>query len=267
MWLLVLPLVALAGSPAAAQRGELHTFHCLFGCPLGAPATNDTVVREIYTLSSNDITRMADWVAYRITPSTIGLSNARNWQADPALSPDERLTEEHFDGAPAALRIDRGHQAPLAAFSGTEVAGETNILSNITPQASALNQGPWQRLEGRERELTRRIDGPVYVYTGPLFERMMRPMPAGPEMHRVPSGYWKIIVLPDGRSTAFIMDQNTPRNANFCDFRVSLMDVQLRSRLVFFPQRQTPPTSALDAELGCPGPRPPAPAPAEITTR
>ena len=50
-------IAAVAGyAPAAlASDGELHTFHCLFGCPLGAPATNDTVVREIYTLSSNDL--------------------------------------------------------------------------------------------------------------------------------------------------------------------------------------------------------------------
>lgn len=255
-------------APAAAQQAELHSFHCLFGCPLGAPATNDTIVREIYTLSSNDVTKMADWVAYRITPASIGASESRNWQADPALSPEETLTEQHYVGAPRALHVDRGHQAPLAAFSGTAVADETNILSNITPQASALNQGPWQRLEGRERELTRQLNGPVYVYTGPLFERMIRPLPAGPAMHRVPSGYWKIIALPDGRMTAFIMDQNTPRNANFCDFRVGLMDVQLRSRLILFPGRAAAvPLAELDLTLGCTVPRPPSPAPSEITTR
>ena len=265
--ILTLSALLLGGGSATAQQAELHTFHCLFGCPLGAPATNDTIVREIYTLSSNDITKMADWVAYRITPASIGMSETRNWQADPALSPDERLTEEHYVGAPRALRIDRGHQAPLAAFSGTTVADETNILSNISPQASALNQGPWQRLEGRERELTRQFNGPVYVYTGPLFERMIQPLPAGPVMHRVPSGYWKIVALPDGRITAFIMDQNTPRNANFCDFRVTLMDVQLRSRLIFFPGRGAAPLVDLDPALGCAAERPAAVPPDEITTR
>lgn len=30
-----------------ARESELHTFHCLHGCPIGAPATNDIVVREI----------------------------------------------------------------------------------------------------------------------------------------------------------------------------------------------------------------------------
>lgn len=58
---------------------EAFTFHCLHGCPTGASAINDVIVREIYTLSSNDFTKQADWVAYRVTPDTIGSSGARAW--------------------------------------------------------------------------------------------------------------------------------------------------------------------------------------------
>ena len=65
----------------------------------------------------------------------------------------------------------------------------------------------------------------------------MKPMPAGPTHHRVPSGYWKIVAHADGRMTAFVMDQNTPRNANHCNYRVPLLHVELRSRLQFFPRR------------------------------
>jgi len=265
--LVLVAAATLSAAPAVATDGELHTFHCLYGCPTGSPGTNDVVVREIYTLSSNDLTRLADWVAYRVTPETIGPSGGRNWATDPSLAADETLTEESYVGAPDAIHIDRGHQAPLAAFSGTPFADQTNILSNITPQASALNQGSWQRLEGRERALAQSANGAVYVLTGPLFERPMRAMPAGPEMHRVPSGYWKIIVLPDGRMTAFIFDQNTPRNANHCDHRATLLEVQLRSRLMLFPMRGTVTFGSLDADLGCTSPPPPPTPPSEIETR
>jgi endonuclease G len=108
--------------------------------------------------------------------------------------------------------------------------------------------------------------GPVYVYTGPLFERLMKPLPNGPQYQRVPSGYWKIIALPDGHVSAFIMDQNTPRNANYCDFRVPLIDVELRSRLQFFPRRGNVDISSLDAQLGCATPPPPPSSRYEITT-
>jgi endonuclease G len=43
--------------------------------------------------------------------------------------------------------VDRGHQAPLAAFSGALFWPESNILSNITPQSSALNEASWQQLK------------------------------------------------------------------------------------------------------------------------
>jgi endonuclease G len=94
----------------------------------------------------------------------------------------------------------------------------------------------------------------------------MKPMPAAPQYHRVPSGYWKIIALPDGRMSSFIMDQNTPRNANHCKYRVSLLEIELRSRLMFFPKRGYTPLSALDADLGCTTPAPPPAPPSEITT-
>lgn len=264
-------LIAFSGLvafPASAQNGgELHSFHCLWGCPIGAPATNDTIVREIYSLSSNDFTKMADWVVYKITPQTIAASQAqRNYRIDPWLDPSETLDETQYAGAPSALRIDHGHQAPLAALSGTPQWDDTNVNSNMTPQASALNQGPWQRLERWERSVTLDSGGPIHVYTGPLYERLMKPMPAGPAHHRVPSGYWKVIAHPDGRLSAFIMDQNTPRNGNHCNYRVPLQLVELRSRLQLFPRRAAGQPFSLDAQLGCTTPPPAPEPPAEITT-
>lgn len=251
---------------AQGDGAPLHTFHCLYGCPVGASATNDTIVREIYTLSANRLTKFADWVAYRITPDTVAKSKAvRNWQADPWLSPDETLMPDEYEGVSEALRVDRGHQAPLAAFSGSKSWSDTNILSNITPQSSALNQGAWQRLEARENALVRSSKGSVYVLTGPLYERLMRGMPGVSRLHRVPSGYWKVIALPTGQAASFIFDQNTRRSANFCDMRVPIEEVVLRSRLELFPGPGTPELTSLDHALGCNDPTPPSPPPAEIT--
>jgi endonuclease G len=260
-----LAAILAAAMPAltAASDAELHTFHCLYGCRVGAAATHDVIVREIYTLSSNDLTKMADWVAYRVTKETIGSSGDRDWRADPWLARAETLAPSAYDGASDALHIDRGHQAPLASFSGTPSATDTNILSNITPQSSALNQGPWVRLEDRERELATRLTVPVYVLTGPLFERMMRPLPNGGDYQRVPSGYWKVVTLADGRATAFVFDQADARGANFCAARVSIRHVELRSRLRLFPDAVAP-FGSLDAELGCTEAAPPDPASAAI---
>ncbi len=252
---------ALVATSAYADEAEIHTFHCIDGCPMGTAGTNDLIVREIYTLSSNDRTRFADWVAYRVTSTTVGQSGSRGWQADPWLADSETLEPDDYNDAPAALGIDRGHQAPLAAFSGTPTASDTNILSNITPQSSDLNQASWQYLEAQERDYVGR-PGPngrariLYVLTGPLYERVMPPlpMPAGRERHRVPSGYWKIIRDENGGLSAFIFDQATTRTADYCDMRVPLEDVELRTNLTFFPRLIERRFSSLDTELGCPLP-------------
>lgn len=249
--------LACLAVPALADDAEIHTFHCLHGCPMGASATNDLIVREIYTLSSNDRTKFADWVAYRVTASSIGPSQGRSWRADPWLGVDETLAPDDYRGAPDALGVDRGHQAPLAAFSGTPFAADTNVLSNITPQASALNQASWQRLEAQERRLVTPASGTavgaVYVLTGPLYERPMpeMPMPDGRRRHRVPSGYWKVLATDDGRMAAFIFDQATPRSADYCDFRVSLDSVEIRADLTLFPRLRERTFAPLDSDLGC----------------
>lgn len=243
--------LALPTTISAQAQPELHTFHCLDGCPVGAPAIDDIVVREIYTLASNDITKVADWVAYRITPESIGPSGQRKWQADPWLDPSETLEPNDYTGAPTALGIDRGHQAPLAAFSGTNFANDTNILSNITPQGSPLNQAPWQRLEAKETALSKTDKIAVYVLTGPLFERMMPPLPKADERHRVPSAYWKVVATGDGRIASFIMDTSAARSLDHCDARVTLDEVELRARLLLFPRKSDRTFTDLSASLGC----------------
>lgn len=253
-----LSLAALLAAPAPlfADQAEIHTFHCLHGCPTGAAGTNDLVVREIYTLSSNDLTKFADWVAYRVTRESIGPSEGRSWKADPWLAADETLEPPDYDGAPAALKIDRGHQAPLASFSGTPQAAETNFLSNITPQKADLNQGSWVRLENAERALAQSSAAPrVHVLTGPLYEREMPGMPKADEAHRVPSGYWKVVAVESGgksKVSSFIFDQATPKAADHCGMRESIEEIERRAVLKLFPRLAQRNFGKLDAELGCP---------------
>lgn len=228
----------LALVPASIQAQEIHSDLCLLGCPAGSPSTNDLIIRDVYILSSNDQTKFADWAAYVVTADTLGPTRKRKWKADPALADSETLEPSDYKGAHDALHTDRGHQVPLAALAGTENWAETNYLSNITPQKSALNQGPWKNLEGAVRQLAVHSDvQAVAVMTGPLYERPMPPLPGADEPHRVPSGYWKIVSVVMGENIAvagFILDQDTPRGANFCRFAVTVDEIERRSALNFF---------------------------------
>ena len=100
---------------AAGSADELHSALCLHGCPAGFPETNDVLVRPIYVLSSNDTTKFADWVAYRVTEVSIGATRERRWKADPELAARETLEPDDNRRANAVLKTDCGHQAPLAS--------------------------------------------------------------------------------------------------------------------------------------------------------
>ena len=259
-WSLVACIAALISASAIAQ--EIHSALCLYGCPFGSPATNDLIIRDIYILSSNDGTKFADWAAYRVTANTIGSTDVRVWRSDPYLAPDESLEPEDYEGANSALKTDRGHQVPLASFTGTDHAAETNFLSNITPQKSALNQGPWERLESAERSLAMSGNHPVvYVLTGPVFGRDMTQLPNADEPHRVPSGYWKIVTIEaegGAKIAAFFFDQDTPRDALYCDHMTTVGEIEAMTGLKFFHElsqvtvdemRQAP--ASLKSEIGC----------------
>lgn len=223
----VITTAALLMSVSAAAI-ELHTPHCLYGCPTGAPLTNDIIVRDNYTMSSNDFTKFADWVAYKVTEDTIGSGCQRNWKSDPLLDENETLEPDDYKDANTTLSTDRGHQVPLAAFCGSASWKETNYLSNITPQKSDLNQGPWKHLEDKVRDLaeTGKI---VYVLTGPVYDHVMPSMPKADEFHVVPSGYWKTVVIEDNGKPhviSFLFDQSASRGADYCSFRSDLLVIR-----------------------------------------
>lgn len=230
--------ILLSISTKVVSAQEIHSEHCLHGCPSGSPNTNDLVIRNIYILSSNDHTKFADWVAYKVTKNTIGTTKKRNWKSDPLLDESETLEPNDYKRANAVLKTDRGHQVPLASFTGTQHWRETNYLSNITPQKSNLNQGAWAKLESAVRDLARVNDvTAVYVMTGTLFERDMPKLPEADEDHIVPSAYWKIVAVDDGaviKAISFYFDQSTPRSSDYCEHLISVDEIEKKSKLDFF---------------------------------
>ena len=243
---------AFLTSPALAES-EIHIVHCLQGCPTGTPETNDLIVRQIYALSSNDDTKLADWVAYLVTRETIGTSASlnRDWKPDPTLDKIETLETDDYKGAHKHIKTDRGHMAPLASFAGTVFWRDTNYLSNITPQRSELNQGAWLGLETAEREVTW-VQGEVWVLTGTLYEKPEDPLPGADEPHKVPSGFWKVVALENGKMAGFIFDQELDRDANHCDQIEPLQEIERRSGLNLFPNAPLSwGSQELGSDLGC----------------
>ncbi|WP_407725905.1 DNA/RNA non-specific endonuclease [Pectobacterium aroidearum] len=224
---------APARQTAVAAVAAVSKDNCGVGCPVGG--SSQTLIRDAYTLNNNASTRFANWVAYKMTSSSQASGRSRTWRQDPDLPASDTLAPAAYTGANAALAVDRGHQAPLAGLGGSSDWQSLNYLSNITPQKAALNQGAWVRLEDKERALSNSTT--VHTVTGPLFERNIATLPNAAGV-QIPSGYWKILFTgsspADGKFAAFIMDQDTPRAANFCNFQVTVSQIEQKTGLTIW---------------------------------
>lgn len=265
-WLLLLAIAMAGCSTPSLQKpfgrvAELVAGHCGVGCPTGIPG--HVLDREAYTLSNNATTKFADWVAYRITRETYAKDRPRNWSRDRDLPRSETLELEDYAEV-TSLAMERGHQANLASMGAVMNWEKLNYLSNVTPQRTALNQGAWQRLEDRERELRNDpdVDG-VYVVTGPLYERDVGSLPSATKAHTIPSGYWKVIYIgsspEQGLYASFVMDQDTPKGTDICTQQVTVAEIEKRSGLTLWSSlpvdvqarlKQQP--GQLAQRLGCP---------------
>lgn len=231
----------------------LQIDNCSVGCPSGGSAL--TLNRQAYTLNNNGSTKFANWVSYKITKDSPASGRPRTWKTDPDVPVGETLDPVDYNGANVALKIDRGHQANLASMGGVSDWQTLNYLSNITPQKSDLNQGPWARLEDQERNLSKdpTVDQ-VFVATGPLYEHFVGTLLGTNKVHTIPSGYWKIIFVgsspENGLYASFVMNQDTPRNANFCAYQVTVAQIEERSGLTFWSRLPQPVQDALKLRQG-----------------
>ncbi|GKV88187.1 DNA/RNA non-specific endonuclease [Pectobacterium carotovorum] len=248
---------APARQAAVAAVAAVSKDNCGVGCPVGG--SSQTLIRDAYTLNNNASTKFANWVAYKMTSSSQASGRSRTWRQDPDLPASDTLAPAAYTGANAALAVDRGHQAPLAGLGGSSDWQSLNYLSNITPQRADLNQGAWVRLEDKERALSN--SKTVYTVTGPLFERNIATLPNAAGV-QIPSGYWKILFTgsspADGKFAAFIMDQDTPRAANFCNFQVTVSQIEQKTGLTIWSSLPANVANtiksqkgALASDLGC----------------
>lgn len=217
----------------------VNSDHCLKGCPVGAPDSNDLIKRPIYVLSNNSKYKFADWVAYKVEDSNFGPTKTRNFKPDPDIDPSRTLVEKDYRGAHAQFKYQKGHLAPLASFDGSPHWAQTNYLSNIAPQKAKLNNGQWKVLEAKIRKYTEEWWVPVYVITGTLYEKAMPALPNASQTHRVPSGFWKVIATEEeGQiwATAFIFKQSGTTWPKYCDLWVTIDEIEQRTGLDFFPK-------------------------------
>ena len=165
---ITLPMAVATASTTAHYGNNTE-----FGDPVDADPSDDFIIRRPqYTTSYNKNRGTPNWVAYDLDASQFGSNVDRCdcFTFDPLLpSSFTHYTTADYTGAGAVAGygIDRGHLArSFDRTSGTLDNANTYLFSNIVPQASDLNQGPWANLENVLGDLALNQNKEVYIVAG-----------------------------------------------------------------------------------------------------
>ena len=200
-----LPIVVAVASTTAQYVGNTE-----FGEPTDADPSDDFIVRHAeYTTSYNVNRGTPNWVAYDLNATDFGGEDRCNcFTFDPALPAEfPRYTTADYTGAGAfaGYGIDRGHMT--RSFDRTSSSLDnafTFYLSNVVPQASALNQGPWADLENELGDMAISQGKEVRIIAGVAGNKGTV---KGEGKIVIPASTWKVaVIMPRGHGLGDIVD-------------------------------------------------------------
>ena len=217
---------------------------------MGAREDNSLIIRAIYTLSYNDLTKVADWAAYSVSIDSIGIASNLSREVSPDNYVSSTLDQEDFS-ANASGPYLLGRLVPLLNFAGTPFWQDINYASNGIPISRSLNTGAWNGLDWSIRNLVNRT-GRVFVIAGPIFYDEPQTESLGSmKQHQVPDAFFKVVISESGESSVFLLDQHVPVHTHHCNLASTLEEVEKLSGLELLPELNQISSGNLDAALGC----------------
>jgi endonuclease G len=249
-------LLSLCYSTATQAQRLSTSVHLEMGNPSGATSNagnsdNYLIVKPQYALSYNDSKRIPNWTSWQLNQSWLG-----NVRRSNDFRPDNTLPDSFYQVTPNDYRdsgFTRGHMTP----SGDRTAkrddnSATFLMTNMIPQSSDNNQGPWEKLESYSRELVRQ-GKELYIISGGYGGN--RTISAN--KIEVPSNTWKIVVVLDkpgegiegvsSNTRVIAVDMpNTQgiRNLGWAEFTTSVDSIEAKTGYDFL---SNVPTSVQDA--------------------
>ena len=265
--------LSLAGLSFAEQ---IHIAHCKDGCPtslsdststLSGPSAvqSEIIVRHLYAASIS-ASGLADWVAYRVLPETVGVASLlpRYWRLDGLSRVADALESEVGESTRIVqpdlsnsqdrdyrinevtlLEEDRGRLVPMTSFAGTPYWDELNYLSNMTLLPTELRTGAWSRLDQVVNELAQ-AGASYHVISGSIYSHELRDSSG----MLIPELFFKVIAGADGLAS-FGFPAYVKPQASFCDFSLPLAELSSASGLSFFPNSNNLLPEDLIVDLGC----------------
>lgn len=196
--------------------------------------SNEIILRRKgYTASYNPITKLPNWVAWRLTAAHADGDAKRKgnvFHEDTDVPEPRANTYDYIRSG-----YDRGHMCPAGDNKWDALAMEQSFLiTNICPQDHVLNIGDWNNLETQCRQWAKQY-GDIYIVCGPILYTGKHKS-IGKNKVVVPEAFFKVI-LRMGKSPqaiGFIYRNNDKRHP-WGDYVNSVDEVERITGYDFFP--------------------------------
>lgn len=195
-------------------------------------STTDHIIKHsYYSLSYSEKHKLAEWVAYKLTPEMINGSQepTKDYRVDPFVSSGTaELSDYNYSG------YVKGHLTPAADMKINQTAmSESFYMSNISPQSASFNSGIWKKLEDIVRSWAL-SKGEIYVVTGGILNNSKGHI--GINKVSIPSEYYKIVLNtdPEYKVIGFVIRNEKGYN-KLKTYAVTIDYIETRTGIDFFP--------------------------------
>ncbi len=196
---------------------------------------NKVISHTYYTLSYNEEREQSDWVAYRLTKSSLEVPNvkrAKRFNYDKAIKTKSATHKDYSHSG-----YTRGHLAPAGDMAFNDKAmKESFLMSNMSPQVRPFNNGIWKELEESVRDWAF-SNGELIVVTGPVFYDSDHDYIGKQNKIAVPDAFFKVLLDNNGRdkkSIGFIIPHELS-DKPLSDYAVDIDEVERVTGIDFFP--------------------------------
>ncbi|MCM1451606.1 MAG: DNA/RNA non-specific endonuclease [Clostridium sp.] len=188
---------------------------------------------EGFDVSFNPEHRVPNFASWELTADEARAQQASRNDAgfNPDVTVDQCSALEDYKNS----GYDRGHMCPAGDMKwSVQAMRDCFLLTNMCPQAHALNNGAWKSLEESCRTWAVR-DSALIIVCGPILtDKIIRKI--GPNQVTVPERFFKVILAPYAnppRAIGFIMP-NSSVKGGFQKAAVSVDEVERITSMDFF---------------------------------
>lgn len=196
-------------------------------------ASGQVIHHTYYTLSYNEKNEQAQWVAYVMDRKMLNVPNLPRYNY---FYPDYKVTTRSaFHRDYNSSGYTRGHLVPAGDMAFDTLAmRETFLMSNISPQLRAFNNGIWKELEENVRDWTYKAER-LYIISGPVFSGPRKTIGRENKI-AVPDAFFKVLLDytdPERKAIAFIIPHEMSEK-RLQEFMVSVDEVERATGIDFF---------------------------------